>query len=91
MGFVGGEIPALRANLTLMKGAALTGVDVRQFMLLESEKGAAYLAELLSWVADGRLVPPVGRTFALEAFSQALEFALTGEGLGKTILEVVTA
>lgn len=91
VGFVGGEIPALRANLTLMKGAALTGVDVRQFMLLESEKGAAYLAELLSWVADGRLVPPVGRTFALEAFSQALEFALTGEGLGKTILEVVTA
>ena len=88
VGFVGGEIPALRANLTLMKGAALTGVDVRQFMLLESEKGAAHLAELLSWVADGRLVPPVGRTFALEEFAPALEFALTGEGLGKTILEV---
>lgn len=88
VGFVGGEIPALRANLTLMKGAALTGVDVRQFMLLESEKGAAHLAELLSWVADGRLVPPVGRTFALEEFATALEFALTGEGLGKTILDV---
>lgn len=88
VGFVGGEIPALRANLTLMKGAALTGVDVRQFMLFEFQKGAAHLAELLSWVADGRLVPPVGRTFTLEAFSEALEFALTGEGLGKTILEV---
>ena len=88
VGFVGGEIPALRANLTLMKGAALLGVDVRQFQLFEAAKTSDHVAELLSWVADGRLVPAVGRTFALTAFAPALEFALTGQGLGKTVLEV---
>lgn len=88
VGFVGGGIPALRANLTLMKGAALLGVDVRQFQLFEAARTSAHVAELLSWVADGRLVPAVGRTFALADFAPALEFALTGQGLGKTVLEV---
>ena len=88
VGFVGGPIPALPANLTLMKGAALTGVDVRQFMLFEGKKAASHLAELLGWVGEGKLVPPVGRTFPLEAWAEALEFALTGQGLGKTVLEV---
>jgi len=88
VGFVGGPIPALPANLTLMKGAALTGVDVRQFMLFEGAKAAAHLAELLGWVGEGKLVPPVGRSFPLEAYAEALEFALTGSGLGKTVLAV---
>jgi NADPH2:quinone reductase len=86
VGFVGGPIPALPANLTLMKGAALTGVDVRQFMLFEAAKAAAHLTELLGWVGEGKLVPPVGRVFPLDAYAEALEFALTGQGLGKTVL-----
>ncbi|MET0272058.1 MAG: NADPH:quinone oxidoreductase family protein [Phenylobacterium sp.] len=88
VGFAGGPIPALPANLPLMKGAALLGVDVRQFLLFEAERGAAQLAELLGWVADGSLIPPTGRTFALEDFAPALEFALSGQGLGKTVLKV---
>ena len=42
VGFVGG-IPALGANLTLMKGAALVGVDVRQFMLFEAPLARTHL------------------------------------------------
>ena len=86
VGFVGGAIPALPANLTLMKGAALIGVDVRQHMLFEPQRAAQQLAELMAWVAEGSLSPPVGRRFALEEFAAALEFALTGKGMGKTVL-----
>ncbi|HWA59899.1 MAG TPA: NADPH:quinone oxidoreductase family protein [Caulobacteraceae bacterium] len=88
LGFVGGPIPALPANLTLMKGAALVGVDVRQFLLFEPALARAHLDRLLAWVAEGELSPPVGRTFPLEAFAEALEFALTGQGTGKTVLAV---
>jgi NADPH2:quinone reductase len=88
VGFAGGPIPALPANLSLMKGAALVGVDVRQFLQFEGAKAAAHLHELLSWVADGRLNPIVGRTFPLDAFAQALQFALSGQGLGKTVVEL---
>ncbi len=88
VGFAGGPIPALPANLTLMKGAALAGVDVRQFLLFERARAAEHLATLLGWVAEGRLKPPVGRTFALQDYAAALEFALTGQGLGKTVLSL---
>lgn len=88
VGFAGGPIPALRSNLTLMKGAALIGVDVRQFLLFEAERAALQLRELLGWVADGSLAPPVGRTFGFEDFAPALEFALSGEGVGKTVLAI---
>jgi NADPH2:quinone reductase len=88
VGFAGGPIPALPANLSLMKGAALVGVDVRQFLQFEGAKAAAHLSELLGWVADGRLTPIVGRTFPLEEFAQALQFALSGQGLGKTVVEI---
>lgn len=88
VGFVGGPIPALPANLSLLKGAALVGVDVRQFLLLEPEAARAELVELLGWVGEGRLVPPIGREFAFEDYRQALEYALGGQGVGKTILQV---
>lgn len=88
VGFAGGPIPALPANLPLLKGAALVGVDVRQFLLYEAQAGAAQLAELLAWAGDGLLEPPVGREFAFDDFAAALEFALSGQGLGKTILRI---
>ncbi len=88
VGFVGGPIPALPANLTLMKGAGLIGVDVRQYQLYEAPHARAALDELLGWIAEGRFTPPVGRRFALNDYAQALEFAMSGQGLGKTVLTV---
>jgi len=86
VGFAGGPIPALPANLPLMKGAALTGVDVRQFLLFEGPRAAQTLDRLLAWVAEGRLKPPEGRRFPLADYGAALEFALSGQGMGKTLV-----
>ena len=91
VGFVGGPIPALGANLTLMKGAALIGVDVRQFMLFEPARARAHLETLTAWAGEGRLTPPVGSVFDWADFGVALTFALTGQGLGKTVLRVDVA
>jgi len=90
VGFVGGPIPALPVNLTLMKGAGLIGVDVRQFQLFEPAQASAHVGTLLEWVAEGRLTPPVGRAFAFEDHRAALEFAMEGRGLGKTVLNVAS-
>lgn len=88
VGFVGGEIPRLRVNLPLMKGAALVGVDVRQFVLFEREKATAEIEELIAWTAEGRLSPAVGRRFAFADFAEAMGHAHSGRGMGKTVLEI---
>lgn len=88
VGFVGGPIPALPANLTLMKGAGLLGVDVRQFMLFERDRVATHLDTLAAWLADGRIAPPVGQTFGWADYGAALNHAFGGQAVGKTILTV---
>jgi NADPH2:quinone reductase len=87
VGFVGG-MPSLRVNLPLMKGAALVGVDVRQFALFERDKASAGIEELIAWAGEGRLVPAVGRRFAFADFAAAMEHAHGGRGLGKTVVEI---
>jgi len=89
VGFAGGDIPALPVNLPLLKGAALIGVDYRQFgAVFEAAAAASELEELLAWVAKGELNVPVGRTFPFGESREALEYALSGDGTGKTILVV---
>ncbi|MGD9883279.1 MAG: NADPH:quinone oxidoreductase family protein [Reyranella sp.] len=92
VGFVSGEIPALPVNLPLLKGAALVGVDYRQFAeVFEREQAGRELEELLGWVEDGRLDPPAGRVFPFDQPREALTFALSGEGVAKTVFEVAAA
>jgi len=89
VGFAGGDIPALPVNLPLLKGAALVGVDYRQFgAVFQAEAAASELEELLAWVAKGELDVPVGRTFPFGEYREALKYALSGDGTGKTILAV---
>lgn len=88
VGFVGGPIPKLPINLSLMKGAALIGVDVRQFLLYEGAKAAGHLDMLLNWVAEGGFSPPVGRIFALDDFADAMRFAMSGAGVAKSVIHV---
>jgi len=91
IGFVGGPIPKLPASLTLMKGAGLIGVDVRQFGLFEPVKLAAHLDTLTAWLGDGRIAAPVGRVFDWGDFGAALEHAFGGQAVGKTVFAVTAA
>ena len=56
--------------------------------VFEAAEAQRELDELLAWVAEGRLVPPAGRAFAFNQYREALTYALSGEGLAKTIFEV---
>lgn len=88
VGFVGGPIPALPANLTLMKGAALMGVDVRQYIQFESAGATAALAEMAALLGSGALKPPVGNSYAFADFGAALTDAISGKGRGKVVLRI---
>ncbi|WP_371318052.1 NADPH:quinone oxidoreductase family protein [Pseudomonas sp. PDM31] len=89
LGFAGGGIPALPTNLALLKGAALLGVDIRQFALREPEKAADAREQLARWVDDGTLQPAAGVVYALNDFQSALASTFNRQRIGKTILTVL--
>ncbi len=88
VGFVGGDIPSLKVSLSIMKGAALIGVDSRQFHENEHSEVMEIRKELFAAVDSGRLVPPIGATFPFEDYRDAMNLAASRDGLGKTIVLV---
>lgn len=88
VGFVGGPIPKLPVHLSLLKGAALCGVDVRQYMLFEQHRLRDDFAQLLDWAEAGRIDPPVGEIVPFANFADALDLALSGKARGKIVLAV---
>lgn len=90
VGFAGGSIPKLPTNLTIMKGASLIGVDVRQLLIFESKHASDLMSQLLKWVGDGSLTPPVGQVFPFADFADAMKFAMSGKGMAKSVIRIST-
>lgn len=86
VGFAGGPIPVLKANLALLKGAGLLGVEIRHFASKEKEKAAANLGRLFAWVRSGEIKVPVDTAFALADFKAAMEKARSGNARGKVVV-----
>jgi NADPH2:quinone reductase len=72
IGFTSGEIPSLRANLALLKSAALVGVDIKQFGEREPAAAQANIARVFEMYAQGLLKPLVAHSRPLEEWRQAL-------------------
>lgn len=88
IGFAAGDIPAIRTNLALVKGAALIGVDFRRFNLLEPEAAKANTEQLFGFYRDGRLPPQPVRTYPAEAHAEALSDAASGAMIGRRVLDL---
>lgn len=89
VGFAGGAIPSLPVNLALLKGAALMGVDLRQFSAVYEPTAAATVRDwLIQAVERGDLKPAVGACFPFSQYRDAMAMAAAREGFGKTVVNV---
>lgn len=88
VGFAAGSIPALPFNLPLLKGGALLGVDLAQIPTREPEVQKRLMAELMAWLAEGKLKPAVGRVFAFEDFRDAFKAMQARDALGKMVVRI---
>jgi NADPH2:quinone reductase len=88
IGFAGGTIPSLPANLPLLKGADLRGADFRQFTMREPQNLSANTSLLEAWLADQTIIPPQGKEFEFEDFALALDAATNRDIGGKVVLKV---
>jgi NADPH:quinone reductase len=88
VGFAAGKIPALPFNLPLLKGGVLTGVDIAQINRREPDAEQRVTTQLLTWLKERKLVPVVGKVFALTDFREAFKTMQTRAALGKMVVRV---
>jgi NADPH2:quinone reductase len=72
IGFASGEIPRLPLNLVLLKGCQVVGVFLGSFTGRDPERHRANIAELLTWLAEGKIRPHVSVAYPLEQAGQAI-------------------
>jgi NADPH2:quinone reductase len=87
VGRLGGEVGQLNMDLLALKRLALIGVTFRTRTMAERiEIARLMMADLLPFLADGRLQPVVDRVFPLDQAAEAHQYMKTNVQLGKIIL-----
>jgi len=86
IGFASGDIARLPVNLPLLKGAALIGVDARQFGIKEPDSVREDFKALMALHARGALRPHIARTYPLARFKEAMGDAKGGAMAGRIVL-----
>lgn len=86
VGFASGRIPALPANIALLKNAALVGLFWGAYWQRDPAVIRESFAQLLTWYAEGKLRPHIHKTFRLEEAPAALRELMERRALGKVVL-----
>lgn len=86
VGFAAGEIPRVPFNLMLLKGIDVQGVFWGSFIARDPAAHAANQAQLLAWVAEGRLRAQAHGVFPLAESAQALHVLARREAKGKVLV-----
>jgi NADPH2:quinone reductase len=85
IGFTAG-IPKLPLNLPLLKGCSVVGVFYGHFARVEPELYAQLRAQLVGWLAQGRISPAITARYPLEQAREALRLVADRKAVGKIVL-----
>lgn len=86
VGFAGGTIQSIPANLPLLKGSSLVGVFWGQFTKREPHIHRQNTAELIAALDQGKLKPHIGAVFPLERAADALQTLVERRATGKVVV-----
>ena len=83
IGFASGQIPA---NLALLKGCAIIGVNYPALQTHEKARYDALSEELVGWLAEGRIKPRISARYPLEDGVRALIDLAERRAVGKIVV-----
>jgi NADPH2:quinone reductase len=86
IGFAGGRIPSVPANLALLKGCAVVGVRAGEATRRNPKLGPANTAVLLAWANEGKLKPHISHTVPIERFAEAMQLLTDRKAIGRVAL-----
>lgn len=86
VGFAAGDIPKIPLNLMLLKGCDVVGVYWGDAMRRDPAGQTANLADVLGWVAAGKLKPHIHATLPLEKTGDAIRMLDARTVSGKVVI-----
>ena len=87
VGFAGGRIADIRANIPLIKGFSVVGVRAGEYARRFPDRGKAIRDAILALASEGKLHPHIDRVLPLERWREAYEAMARREVVGKIVLE----
>lgn len=88
IGFAGGTVQQIPANILLVKNVTVIGYDWRAYRRIDPEGIRRSYEELLAWFAAGKLRPIVSQTLPLAEAARAIGLLKARQATGKLVLEV---
>jgi len=88
IGFAGGRIQDIKANMILLKGCSVVGVMWGGFAGRSVSENVANFSKMFEWYEAGKIKPHIGGLFPLAETREALEFILSRKSTGKVIVTV---
>ena len=86
VGFAAGDIPAIKINLALVKGASIVGVFWGDFAHREPAANASMMQTLATWYAQGKIKPVIDREMPMAELKAAYARMGSREVKGKLVL-----
>ncbi|KAM9187030.1 quinone oxidoreductase-like protein 2 [Mergus octosetaceus] len=88
MGFAGGKIPSIPANLLLLKNVSAMGVYCSRYQQEDFPLFSSAISSILQYCQEGKIYPHIGAVFNLEEVNEAFNHVLQRKSTGKVIISM---
>jgi NADPH:quinone reductase len=88
IGFAGGRVPQIPANIVLVKNIDIVGFFWGSYRRYKPHLMAESLDQLLRWFEEGKIKPHVSHRLPLAQVKDALELLRTRKSTGKVVLTI---
>lgn len=86
IGFASGPTPAIPLNLPLLKDVSIVGVFWGSHTEREPEQHRREVAEMMDWMARGKLRPLISRRYTLDQVPEAMNDIASRTVMGKVVV-----
>jgi NADPH2:quinone reductase len=86
IGFAGGDVPQIPANLLLVKNLSVIGLYWGGYLAFRPEVLTASMARLFGWFAEGSLTPHISHVLPLDRAVEGLDLLRTRQATGKVVI-----
>lgn len=88
IGYAGGEIPQIPANLLLVKNISVIGLYVGGYRHFNPAASRHSLTTIFDWIVEGSLKPHVSHILPLEQVEQGLDLLRSRAATGKVVISL---